>query len=126
MSGHLSRRRFLTQGGAAVLGLSVSSALSHAQTPRSSSPALARAALPAAFCIYSPEGAQTAGETLMKGGSALDAAEQGMRAVENVLPPQGYNVGLSAVLNARGEAELDASIMDGRTHRSGAVGALQG
>jgi beta-aspartyl-peptidase (threonine type) len=59
--------------------------------------------------------------SLEQGGSALDAVSDAVRVLEsNPL----CNAGTGAVLTATGELELDASIMDGSSLRSGAVGAL--
>ena len=55
---------------------------------------------------------------LLRGGSALDAVEAAVRALED--DPQ-FNAGLGACLNVDGEVELDAAIMDGATLRSGGV-----
>ncbi|MEX0777183.1 MAG: isoaspartyl peptidase/L-asparaginase [Phycisphaeraceae bacterium] len=55
-------------------------------------------------------------------GSALDAVEYAIRALEDA---PIFNAGIGAVLNAEGEVELDAAIMDGRTLRSGAVAAVR-
>jgi isoaspartyl peptidase/L-asparaginase-like protein (Ntn-hydrolase superfamily) len=63
-------------------------------------------------------------QVLRAGGTALDALEAGIRAVES--NAQDESVGLGGLPNALGQVELDASIMDGRTLASGAVGALQG
>jgi beta-aspartyl-peptidase (threonine type) len=61
---------------------------------------------------------------LRKGGSALDAVEQAARQIEsNALDT---SVGVGGLPNVLGQVELDASIMDGSTLASGAVGALQG
>ncbi len=63
-------------------------------------------------------------QALRKGQSALDAVEAGIRLVE--VAPGIHSVGQDAWPNLLGEAELDASIMDGRTLNVGAVGALKG
>lgn len=56
--------------------------------------------------------------------TALEAIEQGIKAVEvNV---EDESVGRGGYPNALGEMELDAGVMDGRTRASGAVGALKG
>ena len=58
-----------------------------------------------------------------QGGSALDAAQAAVVALEdNPL----FNAGTGAPLNAIGEVELDASIMDGARLAAGAVAAVQG
>jgi len=69
-------------------------------------------------------GAAKAASILSGGGSALDAVEQGVRLVE--ADPENHSVGMGGWPNLLGQVELDASIMDGETLRSGAVGALQG
>jgi L-asparaginase len=69
-------------------------------------------------------GIEAAVGVLEKGGRALDAVEAGIRLVETA--PDVHSVGQDAWPNLLGQAELDASIMDGRTLNAGAVGALQG
>ena len=61
---------------------------------------------------------------LRNGASAADVAEQIARAVED--DPEEHSVGYSGYPNIFGEVELDASFMDGRTLRAGAVGGLKG
>jgi beta-aspartyl-peptidase (threonine type) len=63
-------------------------------------------------------------EILSSGGSALDAVEAVTRMVED--NPDDHTVGYGGYPNLLGEVELDASIMDGDTRRTGAVGALRG
>lgn len=63
-------------------------------------------------------------EALRRGATALDAAEMGVRLVE--ADPGVDSVGAGGLPNLVGEVELDASIMDGRSLRAGAVGALTG
>lgn len=60
---------------------------------------------------------------LKRGGRALDAFEAATRVVED--DPTDHSVG-TGWPNVLGEVELDASIMDGRTLRAGAVCALRG
>src|SRR5579875_3431135 len=60
---------------------------------------------------------------LREGGSALDAVEAGVRLVEDNLDDD--SVGTGGLPNMLGEVQLDASIMDGRTLLSGAVGAMR-
>jgi len=64
-----------------------------------------------------------AGHAVLAGGaSSLDATVAAVRVLEdNPL----FNAGRGAVLNADGTAELDASVMDGRTLGAGAVTGLQ-
>jgi len=60
---------------------------------------------------------------LQSGGHALDAVEAAIRVMED---DPVLNAGTGAVLNAAGEVQLDASIMDGAQLRAGAVAAVQG
>lgn len=57
------------------------------------------------------------------GGSAVDAVEVAVRAMES---NPIFNAGYGAVLTSAGTVELDASIMEGRELRAGAVGAVSG
>ena len=61
---------------------------------------------------------------LARGGSALDAVEACARIVE--ADPLDTSVGRGGKPNVLGAVELDASIMDGRALRTGAVAALRG
>jgi len=60
---------------------------------------------------------------LRAGGSALDAVEATIRAVES--NPEDHSVGYGGLPNILGQVELDASIMDGKTRAAGAVGAVK-
>lgn len=67
--------------------------------------------------------ALAAGQAILEaGGSALDAVESAVRALED---DPTFNAGYGAVLNARGEVELDAAIMDGATLDVGGVAAVK-
>ena len=63
-------------------------------------------------------------EILRRGGSALDAVEACARIIE--ADPEDTSVGRGGKPNVLGVVELDASIMDGTTHRVGAVAAVRG
>lgn len=69
------------------------------------------------------EAARDAGYAVLeRGGSALDAVTAAVHSMEdNPL----FNAGKGAVLNHLGVAELDSSIMDGKTLRAGAVAGVQ-
>ena len=69
-------------------------------------------------------GIQATVDVLKSGGSAIDAVEAGIRLVE--ANPDDHSVGYNGWPNILGELELDASIMDGRSLMSGAVGAMRG
>ena len=69
-------------------------------------------------------GIEAATEILRQGRTAVNAVEAGIRLVE--ANPEDHTVGFNGYPNILGEVELDASIMNGRTLESGAVGALKG
>lgn len=58
---------------------------------------------------------------LEKGGSALDAVEATIRVMED---SPLFNAGKGAVFTHDGRNELDASIMDGKDHKAGAVAGV--
>ena len=59
---------------------------------------------------------------LQQGGSALDAAEAAVVALEdNPL----FNAGTGSTLNSLGQVEMDAAIMEGASLRAGAVAAVK-
>jgi N4-(beta-N-acetylglucosaminyl)-L-asparaginase len=65
------------------------------------------------------EANERAAQIIAGGGSLLDAVEKGINVVED--DPNVTTVGYGGLPNAQGEVELDAGIMDGTTHRAGAV-----
>jgi L-asparaginase / beta-aspartyl-peptidase len=68
------------------------------------------------------EAALAAGARILRtGGGSLDAVEAAVRQLED--DPR-FNAGRGAVFSAEGRNELDASIMDGRTRRAGAVAGV--
>ncbi|MEY2531246.1 MAG: L-asparaginase / beta-aspartyl-peptidase [Verrucomicrobiota bacterium] len=69
------------------------------------------------------ERALSAGYDILKrGGSSLDAAEAAVRVLED---DPHFNAGKGAVFTSAGVNELDASIMDGRTLKAGAVASVK-
>lgn len=61
-------------------------------------------------------------EILLKGGGSLDAVEAAIRIFED---SPLFNAGKGASFTSAGTNELDASIMNGKTLRAGAVGAVK-
>ncbi|HEY3991323.1 MAG TPA: isoaspartyl peptidase/L-asparaginase [Ktedonobacteraceae bacterium] len=59
---------------------------------------------------------------LQSGGSALDAVEAAVRALED---NPAFNAGTGACLTAEGNIELDAGMMDGRTLDVGAIAGIE-
>jgi len=64
-----------------------------------------------------------AGEIIAGGGDPLDAVIAGVNILED--DPDDMTVGYGGIPNEEGVVQLDASVMDGRTMKSGAVGALE-
>ena len=61
-------------------------------------------------------------EILKRSGSSLDATEAAVEVLEN---DAHFNAGRGSVFTSAGTNEMDASIMDGKTLRAGAVGGLK-
>jgi beta-aspartyl-peptidase (threonine type) len=61
-------------------------------------------------------------DLLRQGGSSLNAVETALRILED---SPLFNAGKGSVLTSAGTVEMDASIMDGRTLKAGAVAALR-
>ena len=66
--------------------------------------------------------AKLAMNSLLDDTSALDAVEVAVRCMEDNLI---FDAGVGSVLNAEGEIELDAAIMDGKSLNAGAVAAVR-
>ena len=73
---------------------------------------------------FSKQAAEAAAEILSRGGDAMDAAEAGIHRVES--DPEVQTVGKGGFLNAKGELELDAAVMDGNALETGAVCGVRG
>lgn len=59
---------------------------------------------------------------LKEGGSSMDAVVEAVTQMEN---NPCFNAGCGSVLNIKGEVEMDAIVMDGKTLGSGAVSAVR-
>lgn len=62
-------------------------------------------------------------EIMQNGGDVLDGIIKGVNIQEE--DPEDQTVGYGGIPNEKGVVQLDAAVMDGRTHRSGSVGALE-
>jgi L-asparaginase / beta-aspartyl-peptidase len=60
---------------------------------------------------------------LQSGGTSLDAVETAVRVMED---SPLFNAGRGSVYNADGRIEMDASIMEGSSHKAGAVASVSG
>jgi len=68
------------------------------------------------------EAARIGWQVLQKGGTALDAVEAAVRALED---NPNFNAGTGACLTTEGNIELDAGMMEGQTLRVGAVAGVE-
>jgi beta-aspartyl-peptidase (threonine type) len=66
--------------------------------------------------------AQIGWEVLLRGGSAMDAIEAAIMAMED---NPGFNAGTGSVLTRDGRAQMDAGVMDGETLDVGAVAGVE-
>ena len=73
---------------------------------------------------FGVEAARVGWQHLQNGSSALDAIEAGANVTEE--DPSVNSVGYGGLPNADGQVELDAAIMDGKSHSAGSVGGLIG
>jgi N4-(beta-N-acetylglucosaminyl)-L-asparaginase len=133
-----SRRRFLKAAVAAsVAGALPSSPFEETLAGQSSPPPGAASAGPPAREAESSsssyvlvtsangvEAAKAARQALIQGYDPLDAAIVGVNV--NELDPNDVSVGYGGIPNEEGVVQLDACVMDGRTMKAGAVGALEG
>ena len=120
-----SRRRFLRAAAAAAAASALPSSpfeeILQAQSP-GAAPAIDGYVLVASG--NGVEAAKAARQALIQGYDPLDAAIAGVNV--NELDPNDMSVGYGGVPNEEGVVQLDACVMDGRTLRAGAVGALEG
>ncbi|GCE04822.1 isoaspartyl peptidase/L-asparaginase family protein [Dictyobacter aurantiacus] len=68
------------------------------------------------------EAAQVGWRVLQAGGSALDAVEAAVRALED---NPDFNAGRGSCLNKEGKIEMDAGIMDGHSLNVGAIAGVE-
>lgn len=112
---HPSRRHLF--GAAAVLGAACASA----RELRASGTRVAKPVMVGSEnCL---PGMQSQLERLVAGGAPLDAAIEVCKVAE--ADPKDTSVGLGGIPNEDGVVQLDAACMDGRTHNSGAVAAIE-
>lgn len=123
-SADASRRSFLKKASLAGLGASL---LAGRGRPAEARGLSRRGPLQGPVVVASGNGraaAERAVEVMQEGGSALDGVIAGVNLVEE--DPDDITVGYGGVPNEDGVVQLDAAVMDGPTHRAGAVAALEG
>jgi isoaspartyl peptidase/L-asparaginase-like protein (Ntn-hydrolase superfamily) len=110
-----TRRQFLLETAAVAALATVGNKRARAQA----------APLPTVIATwdYGLELVATAQKALAANKSLLDALEAGVNVVEN--DPKVLTVGYGGLPNEDGVVQLDAAIMDGRTHRAGSVAAIE-
>jgi len=118
MSG-LSRRDFLAASAAAA---AVGTVLPRAHAEAAQAPAGAGGPVVIAS-LNGLAATARAMELLKEGYDPADAVVQGVRIMED--DPEEDSVGLGGLPNAEGVVQLDASVMHGPTHKSGAVAGIE-
>ena len=113
-----SRREFL-------LGSAAAAATVAAMQKRAAAQPRGGAGVPTVIATwdYGLELVTAAQKALLAKKDLLDALEAGVNVVED--DPKVLTVGYGGMPNEDGVVQLDAAIMDGRTHKAGAVGAIE-
>ena len=115
----MTRRTFLNQ---AALGVLTAAAASGCRTAEANAE---RGEMPLIVSTwgFGKASNDAALKLLLRGGSLLDAVEQGIWVTESA---GDGSVGLSGGPNAAGVVQLDACIMNGPNHKAGSVAAIEG
>lgn len=130
----LTRRGFLAASGIAATGLTASAALSGkalagqpekpaAQPQSREFPGDAHRGACVIASVNGLRAAARAREMLAEGYDPADACVQGVKIIED--DPADDSVGIGGLPNEEGIVELDASVMHGPTHKSGAVAGIR-
>ena len=119
----MTRRGFL--GGVAAFGMAAAMRSEAREQPGAAKSGEAASGRPLLISTWKQgkPANERAAEVLAAGGSLLDAIEKGINTAE--LDPEEMSVGYGALPNEEGVVQLDAVLMDGATHRAGAVAALE-
>ena len=116
-----SRRTFLKQAALAGAG-----AAALPQAASGAPPSFDAGANGGPLVVASDNGAPAAERALAvmaDAGEALDAVIQGVNIVER--DPDDITVGYGGIPNAEGTVQLEAGVVEGKTHRAGAVAVLE-
>jgi len=119
----VTRRAFLSSVAAGAAAASAATLLAPAARARAAGPPTPAGAI----CVASGNGEKAVAHALselQKGTAPADAAVAGVNL--NELDPEDSSVGYGGLPNEEGVVELDAAVMDGPTHRAGAVASLRG
>ena len=119
----LTRRQFVTRSVATAVGSAVLARTSAAPMPPITDLTDSAPLIVSTWPFGKPAN-EAAMACLKRGGSGLDAIEEGIRLTES--DPTNTSVGLAGIPNAEGVVQLDACIMSGPGHRAGGVAALEG
>jgi len=119
-----NRRNFLKISalGALAAGTGCQATTEEGTKSNTSSSSVARQPLVISTWDHGMQSNEVSWEVLAKGGTALDAVEQGVRVVES--DPSGTSVGIGGAPDRNGRVTLDACIMDHR-QRCGAVACME-
>ena len=119
---NISRRKFLDR---TAVGLLAGTALQTENRARAAhDPGTGEKPLVVSTWPFGKPANEASLAVLLRGGSLLDAVEQGSWVVES--DATNHSVGLGGTPNAAGVVQLDACIMSGPGHRGGSVAALEG
>ncbi len=118
----ISRRKFLDHTAVGLVSGAALQVRSFAQT--SADPKGGEKPLIVSTWPFGKPANDAALAVLVRGGSILDAVEQGIWVPES--DAANHSVGLAGKPNAAGAVQLDACIMSGPGHRGGSVAALEG
>jgi N4-(beta-N-acetylglucosaminyl)-L-asparaginase len=116
-----SRRTFLKQASMAGAGAALLP-----QAAQGSTPSFDAATNGGPLVVASDNGepaAERALEVMANDGEALDAVIEGVNIVER--DPDDITVGYGGIPNAEGTVQLEAGVVEGKTHRAGAVAVLE-
>ena len=116
----LSRRDFLKAGAALGSVLSVGPSALRSSGPQEAGSAGGRRVVASSNGLRATDKAM---EIIARGGDPLEAVIAGVNIIED--DPNDMSVGYGGLPNEEGEVELDASVMNGPTHSSGAVAAIK-